>query len=97
MLKPTLLATAFALALLVPTAAAGCDTVTVGPYVLVPLETPSGTYYAYYDPGCDPGCHGPDWWVFEETNGVPGLQFNEFFGHDDDRCPGSAPYDTIVL
>lgn len=50
-------------------------------------------YYAYYDPGC----HGSDWWFFEETNGVPGLQWNDFFGHGDDRCPGDGSVDTPVL
>lgn len=89
--------TALALiALAIPHAAAACEGVSVLPFALVPVETPAGTYYVYYDYGCDPACHSPDWYVFEETNGVPGLQYNWLWTHEGERCAGETE-DTVVL
>lgn len=92
-----LLVSALAIAVAFPPASAGCEELQVMPFVLVPLHTPEGTFYAYYDGGCDPTCHGAEWLVFEETNGEPGLQYGAFFGHRaEERCTPSGAWDTVV-
>lgn len=84
---------------LAPLAAADCDTITTpmtGGFFLVPIETPVDTFYVYYDAGCDPACHGPQLWVFEESNGERGLQYNDLWTHEGIRCAGLTE-DTVVF
>lgn len=55
----------------------------------------AGPYYAFtdcwtYDPQCN-----PSFWVYEETNGIRGLQRGD--ETVDDACHGQIRSDTIVV
>lgn len=74
------------LMLLTTLSSAGCEPRTTTPELEV-----LGLYYVDYD-DCDHAC--PPWlWIYEESNGVPGLQRDDEMQLD--TC-GYFPGDTLV-
>jgi hypothetical protein len=74
--------------MLLTTASAGGNCTTTEPTLT--LETHAGTYYVQNDL-CQPGCLFSVW-VYEESNGEPGLQRGDALCNDDGTCCDS---DTI--
>ncbi len=92
-----LLPLAFALALANPVGADHCTTWSTDPDV--ELDTnPTGVgprYYVDNDPVNLPCCPFGSWWVYEESNGIPGLQRSD--EERDDTCHGMIRADTIIF
>lgn len=89
-----LIALCLAFALLPETVAAGCETSTTTP-LLDTGETAAGQHYVVAD-DCSWWCvTGYMFWVYEESNGIPGLQRGD--ENVDDTCGGAIRADTVVL
>ncbi len=82
----------FGLAFIAPSSADVCEPTTTEPEVT--LETVAGTYYVDFI-FCQPECY-PNfaYWVYEESNGIEGLQKND--AYEDDTCGGRIAGDTIL-
>lgn len=84
------------LALSIPAGADHCAGYTTSQPELDTTATPVGRYYFDHTSCQMENC--PPWgafWVYEESNGLPGLQRGDEF--HDDGCHGDIEYDTLVL
>ena len=84
------------LILILPLASAswyeGCEPVTSIPEIDTG-PTPAGHWYVDHDV-CQPECPNPTW-VYEESNGIDGLQRNDEMV--DDTCGGVIASDRLAL
>jgi len=91
-MRTILLALGVALALLTPTGADHCETYSTSSTELSCVAIPAvGDYYVDEDCGSDPYSI----WVYQESNGIAGLQRGDEVV--DDTCHGSIQADTIIL
>jgi hypothetical protein len=58
-------------------------------------ETPAGRYYVVNDE-CQPGCLFSVW-IYQESNGVDGLQRGDDVCLDDGSCCGHPESDTVIF
>ena len=87
-----LLAAGFVLAFVVPVAADHCEGWN-GPVPEAQLETPAGLFYVDNDL-CQPEC-AFSVWVYEESNGMPGLQRDDAVVSS--TCHGMIAGDRLVV
>lgn len=100
-MRAILLPTAFALALVATSANADhCSTWSTDDDVEYDTNPggalPIARYYVDNDP-CQPstGCAFGSWWIYEESNGIDGLQRDDEVV--DDTCHGLIDGDTIIF
>ena len=85
-----------AVALMVPASAQDVCYTTSAPEVTIPGESTDGiTRYVDNDP-CQPDC-GYSIWIYEEFNGIDGLQRDDEVVSDVTNCDGSVTGDFIVF
>lgn len=93
---PTILLLAFALMLPQTGLAQECEpstSTTDETQTVITAETPAGTFYVATD-HCQPECIFSVW-VFQESNGIDGLQRNDEVR--DDTCGGQIEADVFPL
>lgn len=90
MRSPSRLLAIFALlALAAPSGAQACQPTTS------PAHVEAGGYYVFHDDSLCPGPCPFVVWIYQESNGHPGLQRND--DARDDTCGGQIESDTLLL
>jgi hypothetical protein len=88
----TTVLTLASLAIALPAYAGGCEITTSAPELTIP-ETAAGPAHYVDNDACQPGC-GFSIWIYEESNGMDGLQRGDEVV--DDTC-GLIDSDTILV